>query len=652
MPAGLDYRVRLDFAYIPKNAYESLTFFRVVEKCANWISPPTLSRILTRRWWDAQEVFQTTRRPSSKTKRGPTEVLRDILDLATYLGFLDKRWSREDARVTEFKLTSEGEEICRMMKQKDPMAQEKLIRRFLEYRIPNSQIDTTKYFQYKDFSVRPFFVMLKLLHDFEKDLWTEPGRPRFHPKELGYVVLSVREESEASFRQALERMQAIAGNGVLRSGNWNLLKRMLSEDNYSLKEFDRKTNNLRTRLFRWPFVMGLIDCRTNIPEADEASMYTKLKGIRRKGEYQVARISEVIGLTSLGKKTLEPLLDSVYVYSGLTNADKILSVALSRYKGAVDKVGLEEFAIRTKIYRQSSDFQYGLERLQSRQIVNSNGTVQIQLLPFFEVQTDAERSEVSKKSAAILRLLGQAERPTRQELEAGTAEAPVVPRVVEARVPSGRRGPEQAYIVRGADPRLHDYLRLSLGDRRLTANYSDIRMEFEAKTELVLKQLSFKTELYGQSVKRGESYPDIVAIWNRLVRGIDATHLTIIECKTSASAYNMTLKDIDDRIRQTRNLLAIERYQKYGLKALIDSVLFVSSSFGLGENRQKMRELKERYRQELHMSVRVAAISAKTLLELYVLYREEPSKFNDFDFTSLFREEIISVSDVRPIFGA
>jgi hypothetical protein len=643
MSTGLDYRVRLDFAYIPKNAYESLTFFRIVERCDDWISPTSLYEELeSLGFWEKQEVFKTKKRPSSKSNRGRIEVIRDIVDLAAYIGLLQKRFPSEDSRSTEFKVTEEGERLCRWIKTNNSRAQTDLISRFTDYKIPNSEIDIQKYFAYRDFSVRPFFVLLRLLHDFEKDIWTKAARPRFHPKELGYVVLSVREESEAEFSTALNRMREFSGNGVLQSGNWNLLRRRLAEDKYTIREFDRKTNNLRTRLFRWPFVLGLIDCRTSISGAEDADMFTKLKGIKRKRKLDAARVQEVLGLTRLGERVVTPLLETVYVYSGLTNSDKILSTALAQHAKTVDKNVLEKNAIKTRIYLKPPDFQYGIERLQSHQIVQSNGTVQIQLRPIFDIATDSEGNEIRRKSNAILQLLQPAKPLTRIGPE--LAVQPLKQREV---LRLGKT-PETRFILQGADPELRDYLRLSVGDSTLRKNYSDIRMAFERKTGLIFRQMAFRTDLYGASSTRGESYPDIVAIWKRVTGGKDSSHFTIVECKSSDSAYNLSLKDIDDRIRQTKNLLELDRYQD--MKSLFDSVLFVSSSFGVGGNQQKMGELKERYSQELRMSVRIAMISAKTLLELYVKCRGEPSRFNEFNFLDLFQEEEISPTEVRGIF--
>ena len=642
---GLDYRVRLDFAYIPKNAYESLTFFRIVERCGDWISPTSLYEELEGiGFWEKQEVFKTKKRPSSKSNRGRIEVIRDIVDLAAYIGVLQKRFPSEDSRSTEFKITREGKELCDWVRNNDPKAQTNLIARFMDYKIPNSEIDIQKYFAYRDFSVRPFFVLLRLLHDFEKDIWTKASRPRFHPKELGYIVLSVREESEAEFKVALDRMREFSNNGVLQSGNWSLLKRKLGEDKYTIREFDRKTNNLRTRLFRWPFVLGLIDCQTSIPEAENEDMFSKLRGIKRKKKLDAARVQEVLGLTRLGERVVAPILKTVYVYSGLTNSDKILSTALVQYAKDVDKRLLQKNAIKTRIYLKPPDFQYGIERLQSHQIVQSNGTVQVQLRPIFDIATDSERNEIRKKSNAVLQLLRPSKPPRLIPGEPEVTLQPLKPREVLAL----GKTPETRYILQGADPELRDYLRLSVGENTLRRNYSDIRMAFERKTDLIFRQMAFRTDLYGASSRRGESYPDIVAIWKRVTGGRDTSHFTIVECKSSDSPYNLSLKDIDDRIRQTRNLLNLDRYQD--MKSLFDSVLFVSSSFGVGGNQQKMRELKEKYSQDLRMSVRIAAISARTLLELYVKYREEPSRFNEFNLLDLFQEEEISPTEIRGIF--
>jgi hypothetical protein len=643
----LDYRVRLDFAYIPKNAYEALTFFRIISECDDWTSPPFLSKSLRKAFWKAQEVFKTERRPSSKSSRGPTEVIRDILDMAAYMGLLRKRWSPEDGRTTEFKLTKEGAIVCKLIRGKDIEAQQRLVADLLDYKIPNYKIDTGKYFQFKDFSVRPFFVLMKLLNDFERDYWGRPGRPRFHPKELGYVILAIKKESDEEFRLALDRMQEFSDHGYFKSGNWDLLKRKLAEHRYAIKEFDRKTNNLRTRLFRWPFVLGLLDCRMNIADAETAPFFIKLRGIKKEGKFKRIRVTEVLGLTKVGAKIIAPMLKSRYIYSGLTSSDKILSVALSRHQAEVRKETLEGNAIKAQIYRTPSEFQYGIERLQSHQVVQSNGTVQVQLEPIFDLPTQSEQEEIQRKTEALTRLLAwQAKRHAYREVAPTVVQIPKI----SSKLLVGK-SPETIYLLQGADPELSDYLRLALGEQSLTKRYSDIRQAFEAKTNLILEQMAFKTELYGQSVKRGESYPDIVAIWKRVAEGTDKSHITIIECKTSSRAYNISATDIDDRIRQTKNLLNIEHYRKYGLKALIDSVLFVSSSFGLGNNQQKMRELEERYRQDLRMNVRVAAISAKSLMELYVRYRREPSRFSDYDFLSLFQENVISATEIRQIFG-
>lgn len=639
--------MRLDFAYVPKNAYEALTFFRIIEKCNDWTSPPALSKSLTKAFWRAQEVFKTERRPSSKSNRGPTEVIRDILDMAAYMGLLRKRRPSEDSRATEFKLTKEGSEVCKLIQRRNGVAQQRLIDDLLDYRIPNRKIDTVKYFQYKDFSVRPFFVLLRLLHDFERDFWIQKGRPRFHPKELGYVVLAVKKESEAEYKIALQRMQEFSAGGYLRSGKWDLLKRKLNEHNYDIKEFDRKTNNLRTRLFRWPFVLGLLECRMNIPEAESADFFTKLKGIKKGGSYKRIRVTEVLGLTSNGVKTIRPILRSRFVASGLTSGDQILSVALAKHKKEVKKLVLEKGAIKAKIYRSTTDFQYGIERLQSHQIVQSNGTVTLQLEPVFEIATQPEREEIQRKTDDLIQLLGWR---AQRHIYTQAASIRPVPLTTPPRLVVGKT-PETAYLLQGADPELGDYLRLSLGEPSLAKKYTDIRMMFESKTGLILEQMAFKTEQYGQSYKRGESFPDIVAIWKRVKKGVDDPHLTIVECKTSASPYNISATDIDDRIRQTKNLLTIEPYKTYNLKSSIDSILFVSSSFGLGNNALKMRELQERFRQDMQMTVHVAAVPAKTLMELYVRYRKEPSRFNDFDFLSLFREDVISITEVRDIFG-
>ena len=134
-----------------------------------------------------------------------------------------------------------------------------------------------------------------------------------------------------------------------------------------------------------------------------------------------------------------------------------------------------------------------------------------------------------------------------------------------------------------------------------------------------------RVEHLGQNLTRGESYPDVVAIWNRRING-DQRHITIIECKSNKSGnFTINQTDVDSMVRQIGNLKKKKEYKLLSDK--IDTILYVSSGFS-GDYRNKLLILNERARRNSRVVVRSRCITSRELLLLYSYVRKNPIKFS------------------------
>ena len=644
-------QVRLDFTYIPKNCYESETLFKIVNKCGKWTSPIDLDHRLTRKgFWDKQKYYKTKTRPSTTEYRGEIEVIRDCLDLAAYFGLLDKRFDfHQGRRSTAFRLTNLGKEICKGVNSKDSQIIPKLINCLISYAITNPKIDMKKYAQFRDFSNRPWFVLQKLLNDFSERY----GAAHFHPKELGFVVFSVKVENENEFESALDKMYRFSRGGALTKSkkegkmDFGLLFKYLRELGYeSIYSFDSRTNNQITRLFRWAYYLGIIDC---------ISSNDNVKGFFNLIDTGIA-VKEILGLTDLGSKVFDDLEDTAYFSSAYAfyQTEIFLANLLTMVETPVSRRRLAEVCDKNNICDKIQFGEY-VSHLREKEIIKADDkNIYLNKLPvltasFFGglVPLKEEKEKLEKIANSLKRIA-----PFKSRIIGET----IIPMdeinsLLRFMIEKALKSKEEInrLLMSGIDPILSDYTLLAIGREELENQYSDIREVFEAKTATIFQQMGFdKVDHIGQRVGRGQSYPDVVAVWKRINAQI-STHLTIIECKTHHEGkYSLTLTDLDRRVDQISNLIKRKEYEFLG--SLIDTLLFVSSGF-TGGYRDKLLNLVEKCRQQLRLNIRAACISAKDLLYLYARYRRNPRAFDKFNFADLFIEDLIQEGDINRIFN-
>ena len=644
-------QVRLDFTYIPKNCYESTTFFKIIDKCKKWTSPIDLNYRLTRKdFWDKQKYYKTKTRPSTEQYRGEIEVIRDCLDLAAYCGLLNKRFDfHRGKRTTAFRITDLGKEICKGVFAKDSKIIPKFINCIMNYAITNPKIDMKRYAQFRNFSNRPWLVLLKLLNDFSERY----GNAHFHQKELGFVVLSAKVENENEFNSALDKMYRFSRGGALTKSknkgkmNFSLLSKYLKELGYeSIYAFDSRTNNQITRLFRYAYYLGLIDC---------VSSNDTVRGFFNLIDTGIA-VQEILGLTDLGSKIFENLKDTAYFSSAYAfyQTEIFLANLLTIIKTPIPRRRLAEVCDQNNIC-DNLKFEEYLFRLREKEIVKvDDKNIYLNKLPIlsasfagglFPLKEEREKLEEIANSLTKIapfksRIIGETTIPIDE-----------IKGLIQFMIRKALKKEEEInrLLMAGIDPILSDYTLLAEGMEELEDQYRDIREAFEAKTALIFEQMGFdKVDHIGQRVGRGKSYPDVVAIWKRINAQI-STHLAIIECKTHHERkYSLTLTDIDRRVDQISNLMKRKEYEFLG--SLIDTILFVSSGFA-GGYRDKLLKLVEKSRQQLRLNIRAACISAKDLLYLYARYRRNPRAFDKFNFAGLFIEDLIRERDINQIFN-
>jgi len=659
---GIDPHVRLDFVYIPKNAYQSSTLFGVINRVQDWMSPSEIDALLWDRnregycFWDRQPRYRGQRSWAQSDRSTTIEVVRDMLDLAAYLDLLDKHLGfARGRRATLYKLTTKGKRISEGVLSRDPTVLDELRQSFLSYRMTNEKIDVDRYTHFLQFSARPWFVLLKLLHDFQ-ERYPDPSL-EIHPKELGLVVLCVRKETDAFFEEALERMYAFARDGALhrpKRGNafdWTALDDHLRRINYTQRSFDSITNTQRTRLFNYAYYLGLIDAEPQ-QQPQGSGFYNLLDtGIG---------VASIRGLSDIGRAIYQSLKRTRY-YSVSYNLSP-LELLISRVMTEIDcPVPYDQFTdllIKLNICNREQ-FTVGISRLQDFRIVRRfDSQLELDHIPIFGHRfTPDILEEIESDVRDVLRLLAPSSLVA-IETEALQALPPSLPYYAQE-LETLRTFLAEKHILQrewlehlywlGIDPYFSDYLLLAHRDERLATLYTDLAEKFEFKTRILFEQMAFdQVDHIGQNVGRGRSYPDVIALWHRFDGEIH-THLTIIECKAhSRGLYLISPSDVDSMIRQIGKVL--ERPEYANMRAYLDTILFVSSGFA-GGYRAKLVELKEAVTQRLALSVRCAAISATDLLLLYSLVRRHPRAFQAFHFNRLFRETLITSQHIRSIFS-
>lgn len=648
MSARVYRGVRVDYTYIPKNAYESFTFFRVLNHCENWVNPPELTEELGKSgFWKEQEAYKTKTRPSTKEHRSEVEVIRDMLDFAAYIGLLHKKFDFKcNRRTTFFRLSDFGKNVCNKINKKDITVREDLAKALLDYKITNSKIDIKRYAVFNNFSVRPWFVLLHLLHEFQ--LRYPRSSLKFHPKELTYAIISVSEETEKEFNNALQKMYEFSRSGVFQKPkkgsmmDWTLLNRFLSEDGYNPRDYQSVASNSPARLLNWSFFVGLIDCKTNIEEP--LNFFDVLNSM--------FHIKEVYGLTSYGKKIYEMYKRTRYFAPTFSFYDEEILISTFLNKSS-NHITIEELqkAFTDLGICDKLQFERSVESLKSKRIINlEKGVISLLCIPIIDdISRDIIRDIEDKSEKLSKELSLRVTIPTIEPIGIRHIAYEDVDQILEYNTIKGiaSNADLNEFRKNGLDTYFIDYFPLSIGDERLKGLYSDIRELFEEKTAKLLEQMNFeRVDHIGQKVGRGESYPDIVAIWKR-INGIKR-HITIIECKSNKDkSYSLLPTDVDRRIGQIKNLMNMEDYKLLSDK--IDTILFVSSGFA-GDYRNKMLELIERASHELNLNIRVACITSTDLLYLYSKYRRFPAKFENYNLKLLFNEDLIKRKDIDKIF--
>jgi len=397
-----DYRVNLEFAYIPKNCYDSKVFFRLIN---SFLINSTDVRI--RDIFKEQTILSKitndipinlTPRKSSKTNRGPIEEIRDCFDFAASMNLLTKTYNDDKNYV--YNITDFGREICDgifvdaqqflpdKLESEDVIRLEKFHYLLINYGINNPTINLSIYPQYAKFNVRPYYVLLKILNYFDKnkiDL-------KLKPVEIGYAVLSIINETEKEIDNSIQLCKNFNEFGYFNSGNFKLLEDYLSEYSYNDKNgnsipynvdaFKKRTNNLYRRLLGWAFGMGWINLRisdvSNTKDlilidpihflTHKYSVYTVF-GIREKGK-------EILNLfkdtTYMGVSTLQIMTKITKFYEFLNNsikksinqkdinnylsyAQKKILLPLLKSKGVLTSVEDNNFIVQKKVIYYSNN---------------------------------------------------------------------------------------------------------------------------------------------------------------------------------------------------------------------------------------------------------------------------------------------------------
>lgn len=187
---------RLQFVYIPKNAREKRLLFECVDLCDEPLTPVQVAR----------------------DKGVHHETIRDMLDLAAYMGLLEKRGiAPGEARQTTFQQNRAGRRIASLVLDGDQHAVPMLQERLLGYGLPNRAVNVWRYPKYMQCSVRPWVTLLRCLAMVESD--GAPGRG-WGGRDLALIVLSVFHETWSEYERAADQLRATRGMPKSEAMKW------------------------------------------------------------------------------------------------------------------------------------------------------------------------------------------------------------------------------------------------------------------------------------------------------------------------------------------------------------------------------------------------------------------------------------------------
>ena len=481
----IDYRVRLDFTYIPKNAYEIEAFFKIMLKCKKQRSVPEFNdELKQQKFWETHKV----------TGGSQNEVLRDMLDFAAYIGILRKDYLLAIRGKAIYKLTKIGENMCKKFLKRDLSVKSDLINALMNYKIPNDQLNLKDYFQFNQFQVRPFFILLKILYLFQKK-WPNASL-NVKPKELGFLVLSITKEDENQIHDAINNLFELNDDSVS-------VVSLLQKINYNMKEFDRKTNNQITRLFRWAYYLDLIECETSDDSIIDFFKKWSLTGPKR---WRGIKIKQIYGLTKTGKSVYKRLENTFYLWERNLDQNEIIILEVLKKVGApVNKDVLFKLLENEKLCKQQR-YETHLRRLVPICLTQEKGDLKLHKTPIFcKIQYNTQD--------IINRILKQ----IKPNIKTQTIEKPkfvdfsfkfvedmfnylIINKIIEDKKLNKLEN-------KGLERDLLDYWELSLGEEKLKLFYrdkkiKDIRQVFEKKTASIFKRLGYLVKLFGQK-KRG-----------------------------------------------------------------------------------------------------------------------------------------------------
>jgi len=578
----IDYRVRLDFTYIPKNAYEMEAFFKIMLNCDEPKKVPLLNNELKKqKFWEKHKISGTSQ----------IEVLRDMLDFASYIGILRKEFLLDLRGTPVYKLTKSGKKICQKFLKHDETVKNDLIYLLMNYKIPNDQLNIVDYVNYNKFQVRPYFMLLKVLYLFHKR-WPNVSL-NIKPKELGFIILSLKMEDDNLIKNVLENLYNLNENN-------KSLDELLKENNYNMQEFNKKTNNLITRLFRWAYYLELIKCETT---HDEITGFFEKWNLIRGNKWYGIRIKKVFGLTQIGLSIFKQLENTYYLWERNLHPNEIIILeVLKKIKTSINKDEILKFLVSKKLCNKKR-YERHLNRLETICLILENNKLKLEKIPIFD-NIDYNILEFINEIVKEIKPKIKIEHIEKAESIDFTPKdiKQIFDYIKLKKIIQTSNLDKLANS--GLERILMDYWDLSLGNEKLKPIYkdmdkNDIRQVFETKTAYIFKNLAFRVNLFGQS-KRGKSLADIVLSWNRLnEKGFIDNHITIVECKSSKNPYNLSLKDVDDRVRQITNIANRQNYRDR--ISLIDSLLFVSSTYGTGKNKDKLQQIKTKIKNNLRI---------------------------------------------------
>lgn len=630
MNQGRDYRVNLDYVYIPKNAYEDYLFFEIVLKCKQKINPADLSRKLFERDNKDNKNFWEKRKRHYKNAGSAVEAIRDILDFATYCGMVDKRFIFGNKRnLSEYEITPFGELVCEKFLNNDETVIKDLIQALLNYKIGNSQINIIKYYEFTSFRVRPFFILLKILYLFEEK-WGKRNI-QFEPYDLAYVILTTKNEDDSSIEQAIDILYKI-------STKKRTLQDYLNDRNTNINEFKIKVNNCVTRLFNWSYYCGLLDCKTS--KDDIIEFFDKWDNH--------IRINKILGLSKIGHDVYSKVQNTYYYWERNLHPNEVIILKiLNNIKEGVNRGELFE-ELNKYVSCDQIRFERQISRLKAIFNLKQEGKIlSLNKFPIFDSPSSSLiklSNDISKKIKPNISIYPEL---YLKNVEFATESQKTVDFLQKNELLNSDE--LNMLLNNGIERYFFDYHLLALGDSILKKRYSDIRFTFELKTAELFKRMNFKVQSFGQKA-RGTSSVDILSFWSRLNEQNEREdNITVIECKSSKNPYNLSLNDISDRERQIGNIMNSDNYSM--VRTLIRSLLFVSSSFGNGDNESKMDNIENKILNRLYQQMKIAIIGSKELIHLYIQYKNNPQKFEDYNLLNLFRNQEIHTRDIDKIFN-